>query len=68
MSVPVMAFGWPLAIQDRLPEPAWARARNDGAAPTNKKTDIDTLIHFRGWGTKRIPQGPQSDMGQGEAE
>src|SRR5450755_4202703 len=59
MSAPVMAFGGSRSLsRTGFPQPAWARARNDGSAPTNKKTDIDTLIHFRGWGTKRIPQGP----------
>ncbi|HEY8667501.1 MAG TPA: hypothetical protein VIL86_12600, partial [Tepidisphaeraceae bacterium] len=46
---------------------AWAPARNDGAAPNNK-TDIDTFIHFRGWGTKRIPHGPSLIWAKEEAE
>jgi hypothetical protein len=38
MSAPVMAFGGSRSLSSiGFLQPAWARARNDGAAPTNKK-------------------------------
>ena len=69
MFAPVMAFGGRRSLsRTGFLQSAWARARDDGAAPTNKKIDIDVRIHFRGWGTKRIPHCPSLIWAKEEAE